>query len=65
MEEMLGTWAIVNTSMECLEIYEGDITQFDTNKYSDYGGEVGIHSQWIYREGAVGKVYNHEKDKFI
>lgn len=65
MEEMLGIWAIVNTSMECIEIYEGDIIQFDINKYSNYGGEVGIHSPYEYRECAVGKVYSHELDKFI
>lgn len=65
MEEMLGTWAIVNTSMECIEIYEGDIIQFDINKYADYGGEVGIHSPYEYREGVIGKTYSHELDKFI
>ena len=65
MEEMLGIWAIVNTSMECLEIYEGDILQFDVYKYPNYGGEVGIHGQYGYREGEVGKTYSHELDKFI
>jgi hypothetical protein len=65
MQEMLGIWAIVNTSMECLEIYEGDINKFDVYKYSNYGGEVGIHEQYAYREGAVGKTYSHELDKFI
>jgi hypothetical protein len=65
MEEILGTWAIVNTSMECLEIYEGDVLKFDINKYPNYGGEVGIHSPYEYREAAVGKTYSHELDKFI
>jgi hypothetical protein len=64
MEEMLGTWAIVNNDMVCLEIYEGDINKFDFYKYPNYGGEVGIHGQYAYREGEVGKTYSHELDKF-
>jgi hypothetical protein len=63
--EMLGTWAIVNTDMVCLEIYEGNVLEFDTTKYENYGGEVGIGGEWAYREGAVGKTYSHELDKFI
>jgi hypothetical protein len=62
---MEGTWAIVNTSMECIEIFEGNIYEFDTTKYENYGGEIGILPHWSYREGAVGKVYSHELDKFI
>jgi hypothetical protein len=62
---MEGKWAIVNNDMICLEIYEGDINYFDFHKYPNYGGEVGIHSPWEYREGAVGKTFNHELDKFI
>jgi hypothetical protein len=65
MNEFIGIWAIVNTSMECIEIYEGDIYKFDTYKYPNYGGEVGIWGKYEYREGAVGKVYSHELDKFI
>ena len=61
---MDGIWAIVDKSGKCIEIYEGNILEFDTLKYEDYGGEVGIHNQWSYREGAVGKTYNHELDKF-
>jgi hypothetical protein len=64
MEEMNGIWAIVNNDMICLEIYEGDINKFDFYKYSNYGGEVGIGGKWTYREGAVGKKFNHELDKF-
>lgn len=63
--EIVGIWAIVNTDMVCLEIYEGNILEFDTNKYPNYGGEVGIHNQWSYREAAIGKTYSHELDKFI
>ena len=62
--EMIGTWAIVSTSAVCLEIYEGDILQFDTTKYSDYGGDIKVSSPWEYREASVGKVFNHELDKF-
>lgn len=62
--EIVGKWAIVSTDMVCLEIYEGNILEFDTTKYSNYGGEVGIHNQWAYREAAVGKKYSHELDKF-
>ena len=64
MDEMLGTWAIVNNDMICLEIYEGDINKFDFYKYPNYGGEIGTHSPWEYREGAVGKKFNHQLDKF-
>ena len=62
--EMNGTWAIVNTSAECIEIFEGNIIDFDTTKYENYGGEIKTSSPWEYREGAVGKVYSHELDKF-
>lgn len=61
---MEGIWAIVNTSMICLEIFEGNLYDFDNSKYPDYGGEVGVHDQWSYRDAAVGKKYNHEIDKF-
>ena len=61
---MEGIWAIVNNDMVCLEIYEGDILQFDTTKYSDYGGDIKVSSPWEYREASVGKVFNHELDKF-
>jgi hypothetical protein len=50
--------------MICLEIYEGDINNFDFHKYPNYGGEVGIHSPWEYREAAVGKIWNSLNDKF-
>lgn len=62
--EMIGRWAIVNNNMECLEIYEGDLLQLDTTKYENYGGEVGIHPPYEYRNAEVGKVYSHETDKF-
>jgi hypothetical protein len=62
--EILGTWAIVNNDMICLEIFEGNIYDFDTTKYENYGGEVAIGGKWNYREGAVGKTFNHELDKF-
>lgn len=63
--EMLGTWAIVDTSMKCIEIFEGNIYEFDTTQYSEYGGEIGIGGEWAYRDGEVGKVFSHELDKFI
>ena len=62
---MEGIWAIVNTNGLCLEIYEGNILDFDVTKYSDYGGEIKVSSPWEYREGAVGKSFNNELDKFI
>ena len=62
--EMNGTWAIVNTSAECIEIFEGNIISFDTTKYENYGGEIKVSSPYEYREGEVGKVFNHELDKF-
>lgn len=61
---MEGIWAIVNTNGVCLEIYEGDILQFDVTKYSDYGGEIKVSSPWEHREAVVGKTFNHELDKF-
>jgi hypothetical protein len=63
--EMNGIWAIVDTSMKCIEIYEGDIHQFDVKKYENYGGEVKISSPWEHRGGKVGQTFNHELDKFI
>ena len=62
--EMIGKWAIVDTSGKCLEIYEGDILQLDVLKYPNYGGEVKVSAPWEYREAAIGKVFNHELDKF-
>lgn len=62
--EMNGIWAIVNTSAECIEIFEGNIISFDTTKYENYGGEIKVSFPYEYREGAVGKTFNHEKDKF-
>ena len=62
--DMLGTWAIVDTSGKCIEIYEGNIIDFDTTKYENYGGEIKVSSPWEYRGGEVGKVFNHQTDKF-
>lgn len=62
--EMLGTWAIVDKNLKCLEIFEGDILQFDKSKYEDCGGEIGCHAPTDYRNPEVGKVYNFETDRF-
>ena len=62
--QMIGTWAIVNTTGLCLEIYEGDILNFDVTKYEDYGGEIKVSSPWENREASVGKTFNNELDKF-
>lgn len=61
---MEAIWAIVNTSGICLEIYEGDILQFDIKKYSDYGGEIKVSEPFTYRGAEVGKTFNYELDKF-
>ena len=63
--EMIGIWAIVDTTEKCIEIYEGDILQFDTTKYENYGGEIKVSNPFDYREALVGKTFNHELDKFI
>jgi hypothetical protein len=62
--EMIGKWAIVDTSQKCIEIYEGDILNFDTTKYENYGGEIKVSSPWEYRGGEVGQIFNNELDKF-
>lgn len=62
--EMTGKWAIVDNTGKCLEIYEGDILQFDILKFENYGGEVKISTPWEYRGGEVGQTFNHELDKF-
>jgi hypothetical protein len=51
--------------MECIEIFEGNILDFDTTKYENYGGEIKVSSPWEYRGGKVGQTFNHELDKFI
>jgi len=61
---MEGKWAIVDTSGKCIEIYEGDILQFDIRKYENYGGEIKVSAPWEYRGGEVGQTFNHELDKF-
>lgn len=65
MDNMIGIWAIVDTTGKCIDIYEGDLLQFSSAKYENYGGEIGVHGDWTYREAAVGKTFNHELDKFI
>jgi hypothetical protein len=61
---MEGKWAILDTSMKCIEIYEGDISLYDVSVYENYGGEIKVSEPFIYREAEVGKTFNHKLDKF-
>jgi hypothetical protein len=55
-------WAVLNTDMIIIDIFEGNIIYHDVSVYERYGGEVKITEE--RGEALIGGTYNPLEDKF-
>jgi hypothetical protein len=63
---MFGNWAIVNTSMIVIDLFEGDISTHDFSEYQNYGGEVKYSTPYENRGiPQLGWRWVNELDKFV
>jgi hypothetical protein len=63
---MFGSWAIINTTMIVIDLFEGDISTHDFSVYERYGGEVKYSEPYEYRgTPSLGSVWSNELDKFV
>ena len=63
---MEGNWAIVNTNMIVIGLFEGNIETHDLSGYENYGGEVKYSAPYDYRgTPTIGSVWSNDLDKFL
>lgn len=62
----MGNFAILNTDMLVIGLYEGDINNVDISGYENYGGAVKYSEPYGYRgTPQIGSKWEAELDKFV